>query len=41
MPTLRTQVDSRATRWWVHAFSLLDEVIYVGMAKLTDEDWWL
>ena len=31
MPTLCTQVDSRAMRWRVHVFSLLVEVIYVAM----------
>jgi len=25
----------------VHAFSLLDEVVYVDMEKLTEDDWWL
>ena len=41
MPTLRTQVDSRATRWWVRALWWLDEVIYVGMEELTEEERWL
>ena len=39
MPTLRTQVDSRATRWWLHVFSLLDEVVYVGMEEVVEDDW--
>ena len=41
MPTLRTQVDSRATRWWLHVFSLLDKVVYVDMEELAEDDWWL
>ena len=41
MPTLRTQVGSRATWWWLHVFSLLDKAIYVDMKKLTDEERWL
>ena len=41
MPTLRTQVDSRATWWWLHVFSLLDEVVYVDMEELTKEERWL
>ena len=38
---IRTHLGSRATRWRVHAFSLLDEVIYVGMEELAEDDWWL
>ena len=41
MPTLRTQVGSRATRWWLRVFSWLDKAIYVDMAKLTEEERWL
>ena len=41
MPTRRTQVDSRATWWWVHVFSLLDKVVYVDMEELAEDDWWL
>ncbi len=41
MPTLRTQADSRATRWPLHAFSLLEKVVYVDMEELTEDDWWL
>ena len=35
MLTLRTQMGSRATRWPLHAFSLLEKVAYVGMEELT------
>ena len=41
MPTVCTQVDSRATQWWLHAFSWLDEGIYVGAEKLTEEERWI
>ena len=41
MPTLRTQVDSRATRWWVHVFSWLVKAIYVDMEELVEEERWL
>ena len=41
MLTVRTQVDSRATRWWLHALSFLDKVIYVDVETLTEEERWL